>query len=417
MFKIKSVMIACFAALSLMAGPDMSLVCGDYRIVFDIGTQAKCSIVQVFYKDVEVGTRSGWYGTVFCPASGKYIGAGHTEGGSERVQKTELWVDGKETPVQGGTVTGNEFRLHKSTQLDKLALDVVWKLTPAGLDIEKKFTATDAQPFHLLYIFQKCWSRQSTDWLLFKMDGTTEGGAFPPPQSKPTGDKVTWPLRGETNGFCITQYFDKEKVAHLSYIADFSNVSGANYLWNVKGYHKQYFSLLLHKTLPAGFKSPLYRMSIRCFGAESQEEWKAKATALKDELLAQYPLFPTRLEPLRGSTIVMPPSPDKQQIQKVLLKLQPDTLYDISFQISKTEGMSKSPTHHYAFVGYYDKENKKYPQLVQLAVKVPHDGQFHSVKGAFRTPKTAETLYLYLYNSRSKGTVEVKDILLEKRTE
>lgn len=415
MFRIKSVIIGLFCvAMAYAAGPDMIFVCGDYRIVFDIGEQAKCSIVQIFYKNVEVGTRTGWYGTVFAPASGKYIGAGHSEGGSERVREVELVVDGEKKPVQGGTVTGAEFILHKKTTLDKLDLDVVWKLNAEGLDIEKRFVVTEAQPFHTLYIFQKCWSNKSTNWMLFKMDGSLDEGVFTPPNPQPGQPKVIWPVRGETKGFCISQYFDQEKVAHLSYVADFSIVSAANYLWNVR-YHKQYLSLLLPKTLSAGFKSPLYRMSIRCFDAASQDEWKTKATAIKDGLLGKNPLFPNHLEPLNGASILMPPSPDKQQIQKVTLNLQADTMYDISFQIRKTEGMSPSSHHHYAFVGYYDKEAKRYPQLVQLAVKVPQDGEFHSVQGTFRTPKTSETLYLYLYNSRSKGTVEVKDVVLEKR--
>ena len=415
--KIKFFSIAFALCLCAIAGPDMTLVSGDYKIVFDIGEKAKCSIVQIFYKDVEIGTRTGWYGTVFCPASGKYIGAGHTEGGSEAPLEKKLIIDGKEQPLQEGTFQGNDILLHKTTTLANLKLEASWKLSPEGLYIEKQFTATADQPAHMLYLFQKCWSNKSTDWMLFKMNGGIAEGEFQTPPQKPGNDKVTWPLRAETSGFCMTQFFANEKVAHLSYFPDFSNVSGANYLWNVKGYHKQYLQIILPKVIEAGYKSQTYKMLIRGFSANDKNDWKAKATALKDELAAQWPIFPRHLEPLHGSAVTLPPSPGKQQIHKVTLRLQPDSDYDISFQISKTEGMSKSITHHHAFVGYYDKEAKKFPQLAQLATKVPFDGEFHKVQGTFHTPKTDDVLFLYIYNSHSNGTVVVKNIAVDIKQE
>ena len=414
--KIKCFLIAAFAlCMSAFAIPDMTLVSGDYKIVFDIGEKAKCSIVQIFYKDVELGTRTGWYGTVFCPASGKYIGAGHSEGGSEVVKETSMTVDGKPGVIQAGTVIGQEIVLHKVTNLANLQLEVTWRLTPEGLDISKQVEAKADQAFHSMYIFQKCWSNKSTDYILFKMNGTSREGKFPPPEPKPTQSNITWPIREAAGCYCISQYLADSKAAHLTFLADFSDAPGQNKVWNVKGYHKQYFELLLPKLIPAGFKSPLYKMIIRGFNAENQEEWKAKATALKDELLVKYPLFKNHLEPLSGTTITMPPSPGKQQIRKVTLNVQPDANYSISFQISKTQGVSKAIQHHYAFVGYYDAANKKYPQLAQLAKNVPLDGEFHKEQAVFHAPASGETVFLYLYNSHSDGTVVVKDIVLDKQ--
>ena len=417
---IKSILAAITLALpAAMAASkvDMSLVSGDYRVVFDIGPTAKGSIVQIFYKDVELGTRSGWYGSVFCPASGKYIGAGHTEGGQEMVLEKSMTVDGQTVEMKEGTFQGKQIVIHKISNLANLKLDSSWVLTPEGLDIGKQVSSTAEQPAHQLYLFQKCWSPKTDSYLFYRVDGTSGGGDFQPPPANPKDAprQVSWPVYGEREAFCFSQFLAENQMAVLTFRTHVSEVTGINMLWNVPRYHKQYFWMDLPKVVPAGYQSPKVSFFIRAFEAADKNEWTAKATAIKDELVKQYPLFPEHLEPLAGKTLTMPPSPGKQQYHKVPLILEKDTPYAISFEIRKTPGMSKAPNHHYAFVGYYDKESKKYPQFVQLGHTVKADSDFHKVQGAFRTPATHQQLFIYIYNSHSEGTLEVKDIVIDKQ--
>ncbi|MBQ6471797.1 MAG: hypothetical protein IJJ33_07430 [Victivallales bacterium] len=418
--KIKSILaVLALAVPALLAADkvDMTLIAGDYRVVFDIGTNAKGSIVQIFFKDVELGTRSGWYGSVFCPASGKYIGAGHSEGGKEMVLEQTMTVDEQPVGMKEGAVQGKRIVIHKLSALANLKLDSTWLLTPDGLDITKQVTATAEQPAHSFYLFQKCWSPKTDGYLFFRTDGTYDQGNFQPPPANPkeAPRQVSWPVYGERDAFCFSQFIAEKQMAVLTFRTHSSEVTGINMLWNVPRYHKQYFWMDLPKVIPADYQSPRVSFFIRAFDAADKDEWTAKATAIKDAFVKNYPLFPEHLEPLAGKPLALPPSPGKQQIHKIPLKLEKDTNYAISFDIRKTPGMSKSPNHHYAFVGYYDKASKRYPQLVQLGHAVKPDSEFHKVQGVFRTPATTQQLFIYIYNSQSEGTLEVKDIVIDKQ--
>lgn len=401
------------ACSMLFGGPDdMVLKSGDYKFVYDLGAKAKCSVVQIFYKDAELGTRTGWHGNVFAPASGKYIGAGHTEGGSEQVLEKSMTVDGAPAEIKPGEVSAKEIVLKKTSMLGNFKLNITWTLNESGMKVDKQFEAVADQQAHQFYIYQICWNKLSSDYLLFRKDGSIKNEAFQPVN---TADrKVTWPVYGERDAFCVSQYLPESKAAHLTFMANFGCASGINMIWNVNAYHKYYYWMDLPKLVPAGYKSPVITMLIRGFNAENKEEWAAKATAIKDELLAQYP-FLSRFEHFTTSPLVLPPSPDKQQIHKVALPLEKDTTYNISFEICKTPEMSKYPNHHYAFVGYYDQAAKKYPQLCQLGHTIKPDSEFHKVQGAFKTPAEKQDLFVYIYNSNSTGTLTIKNMVIEKQ--
>ena len=115
-----------------------TLQCGDYQI--KISAQYKYTIRKITYKGAILGSQNGFYGTVIAHKSGKYIGAGHTQGGEEKVLSIELFADGKKTVPKLGTITAKKFLLRKVSMMDKLQFLTEITLTPEGIIESKKFS-------------------------------------------------------------------------------------------------------------------------------------------------------------------------------------------------------------------------------------------------------------------------------------
>ena len=93
-----------------------TLQCGDYQL--KISAKYKYTVRKITYKGAILGSQSGFYGTVMATASGKYIGAGHDQGGEEKVLNIELFADGKKTIPKLGMITAKKFLLRKVSMLD-----------------------------------------------------------------------------------------------------------------------------------------------------------------------------------------------------------------------------------------------------------------------------------------------------------
>ena len=87
------VVAALCAAAALSAGT-MTLESGNYKFAFSSGKNL-WTMTGIQFKGRPLAHRTGYYGNVFSPASGKYIGAGHTEGGLEKLISVNVNVDGK----------------------------------------------------------------------------------------------------------------------------------------------------------------------------------------------------------------------------------------------------------------------------------------------------------------------------------
>ena len=382
---------------------DVELVAGDYRVV--IGEEpAKWSIVQIFYRDKEIATRTGHYSNILCPDRGKYIGAGHTEGGLEQPLRHSLTVDG--SPVKGtpGRYTGKELVFSRESMLDKVKIAVVITLTPEGLKVTKKFTATAEQPVHLFYLYQFCFTRKSTGYLVARRDGSWGEGKFT--------DNKKFPVYGEKQAFAVCQYVPEFGLGHVVFMTEFGKVSGLNMLWDQTSYHKYYYWIDLPKVLPAGYVSPEVTMVVRAFPVKDAAAWQQAAKSAVAELKAQYPLLPQPIESDAGVTL--PPS-DKFQAHKHPINVTPGADYSVEFEIRKTPKLSAKPTDHYVMIGYYNAQ-KQVKSLFVAAANVKADGEYHVVKGAFKVPQDAANVNLYFYNSHSTGTVTVRRLKVTKQT-
>jgi hypothetical protein len=146
----------------LIAGNDpeteiFSLESGDYKI--DINIKYNYTIRRICFEHYELGTNTGFYGTVTAPDSGKYIGAGHTEGGIEQIQKVTLYVDNNATGIENAkTYNGKVLKFEKISRFDNLIFTTTLEVSPSGIVERKSFEALEDQKMNLLYAFLYCFN-------------------------------------------------------------------------------------------------------------------------------------------------------------------------------------------------------------------------------------------------------------------
>lgn len=403
--KFFTTLAAVFGCVLMLCGAPklMTLESGKYKVVFQ-DMPHRWSITNFFCDGVELGTKTGYYSNVMCPKSGKYIGAGHTEGGLEQFLEGSVSVDGGEAvPVAEGVYKGEKVVFKKTSMLANIKLSCTYTLTPEGLRADKQFTALKDQPVHQFYMWQFCWNKKTTDYLFIRKDGSVKKDKF-------INDNK-WRVYGEPEAYFFSQYLPDGKYATVNFFPDFGKFTGKNLLWDIaNAYHKYYFWVDLPKVVKAGYTSPMYSMIAKAFPAEDLAEWENKAKAEAAALLKQYPFAPTQVETAEGLSVG--PS-DKFQVVKSALPVEMNSSYNIQFEVCKTDGISKTASDSQILVGYYDKA-KKFNILAAFAGNIKGDGEFHSVQGGFKTPAEKNTIYLYVYNSRSKATVTVRNLKLEK---
>ena len=402
--------IALLLSLILIPGgfaANMILEAGDYRLVFSEKPEL-WSIVQVFYQGKELGTRTGYYSNVLAPQNGKYIGAGHTEGGQEKLLDCTLQVDGKTCAVGAHNYRGKQLVVRKTAMLDNIKMTAKYTLSDEGLKIDKQFEALAEQQVFSLYLYQFCWNTNSTDYLFGRKNGTVGTGKFL--------NDGQMRVSGEANAYYFAQYFPEFKLGVMNYMPEFGVVTGKNLLWDRPQYHKYYFWIELPTLLPANYQSPEVSMLVRAFAADSKENWEKETLNLAKTLQKQYPFVPNPelIRPLLEDTLTLPPK-DQFQCHKIPLALDPNSNYAIAFEICKTPGINKKVTDHYLLVGYYDAK-RTFKAIAGFADKVKADSQFHQIQGTFKAPLTQEDVCVYIYNSHSSGTVTVRNLEIRKET-
>ena len=405
---MKNGWIVGFLSLTVLCAEagDLTLESGDYRVVFSEKPELY-SIVGVFYRGSELGTRTGFYSNVLAPSSGKYIGAGHTEGGVEKLLGCALTVDGKKMEVGNLTVKGEKLVFSKTSMLDNVKMSVTYTLTAQELKIDKQFEMLAEQKVHSLYLFQFCWNSCSTDYFFERRNGESGTGKFL------SDGKMR--VEGEPRACCFAQYFPDFKLGVMNWLCNYGVYSGKNLLWDRPNYHKYYFWVDLPPVVPAGYKSPVVSMVVRAFEAPSREAWEREAATLTATLRKQYSPAPNpsvfRPLPETGLSLA---GIGKFLCHKIALPLDPASQYAISFEIRKTAPMSAKTSDHYVVAGYYDSA-RKFHSIAGFASDVKADGEWHKVQGAFKTPSAQEDIYLYVYNSHSSGELSLRNLEIKRQ--
>ena len=398
--------VAMFVSAMLYADT-MTLESGNYKFAFSSGENL-WTMTGIWFKGKQVAYRTGYYGNVFSPANGKYIGAGHTEGGSEKLISVSVNVDGKDfTPAKDAVFSGKKVVFTRISMLDKLKMNAVYTLTADGLEIKKNFEATDLQKVHQMYLFQLCWGSDSSHFKVIRPDNTVRNGKF--------NSNEKFPVYGENNALAFSQFFPKQQVGVINAFGNFGAATGKNLLWDRRGYHKYYFWMDLPAVLNKNWKSPDVKLVIRAFDAADEKTWHSAAEQTVKEILKDYPFapLPDKVEPLKGEVLNLPAS-DKFQCKKVLLPVDTNTRYTINAKICKNPGVSEKASDNQMIVGYYDSKNR-FTRICILAANIKGDGKTHTVKGSFKTATVKYEVFLYVYNSKSKAGLTLSDLVLEKQ--
>lgn len=154
-----------------------TLKSGKYAL--EISGKLHYCINKINYDNVDIGNSNGFYGTILAPAAGKFIGAGHTEGGTEKVLSIKLTADGVEkTPGSDAVFGGDNIVFEKVSMLDNLKVFKTVTITPSGIRIDKSFEAMEDQKIYSFYIFQYCFSENTNEWVIGRPDGTMAEGIF-----------------------------------------------------------------------------------------------------------------------------------------------------------------------------------------------------------------------------------------------
>ena len=250
--------LSCSCAVSA-AAVEYTLESGDYSIRFS--GELRQTVRSIRYRSYEIGTRTGFYGTVMAPERGKFIGAGHTEGGAEKVLQWSLLADGKAVePKNNEVLRAGKFVLEKVSQFDNVLFRVRIVLTPEGFLEQKRFITLAEQKFHLLYVNLFCWNKATTDWFARTAKGTLESGSF-------RQEKVVWHLQKEIRWTAIYDAGAKKGV--LLYYPEVikGSIRKACY-WEVpRAYNKFYMMAAFPGQCAKGWTSPVYSVFLRGFEA------------------------------------------------------------------------------------------------------------------------------------------------------
>ncbi len=298
---MKKVLFAAIAAMLAMQLPayEYFLESGDYRI--RINEKYKHTIREVVWQGKVLATQTGYYGAILCPASGKYIGAGHTEGGAEKVLSVKVTCDGKEVvPAAKAVFKGSTVAVEKLSMFDKLLFVVRLELTAEGLVETKRFVASADQKVHLFYAHIYCFGKNFTHYYALSDKGRNISGKFELPRDNPKARKSAWKVN--SNVKYVAEYDENSKTGVVLYYP--TVIKGAMRkaaIWECPwAYMKFYMMTALPKNIPANWESPVYTVILRGFNAGSLAEFP---DAVKKEVLAA--------EKIKFTQISKPAMPEK----------------------------------------------------------------------------------------------------------
>lgn len=274
-------LLSCSCVLSAAAA-EYTLESGDYSVRFS--EELRHTVRSIRYRSYEIGTCTGFYGTVMAPDKGKYIGSGHTEGGVEKVLQWNLLADGKPVePKADEVLRAGKFVLEKVSRFDNALFRVRIELSPEGFLEQKRFLTVGEQKFHLLYVNLFCWNKATTDWFALTAQGAFESGAF-------RQEKVVWHLGKEIRWTAI--YDASAKKGVLLYYPEVirGSIRNACY-WEVpRAYNKYYMMAAFPSQSAKGWTSPVYTVFLR--GFEAPDAKACPSVLEKESALAARMKFP-----------------------------------------------------------------------------------------------------------------------------
>jgi hypothetical protein len=252
------------AASPLMKAPPITLQSGDLSL--RIQPSRAWTFDEIRFKGDLLNNPGAFSGLVFNLGSGKFVGSGHHEGGSEEVLKVQLTVDGQPADYMHGGVFTGDVELTKESNLLAANLKSVLRLKDGALECEQTVTPREDIALDQVYAFMFSWTTQTTEWMaLTNKDQLREGDFSDTTKAWELTDNVQW----------TSIYNPEYKVAAVTIFPPDSQVGvGAvkHGYWNVKAYHKQYYQTISKSTLE---KDKTYHWQVKVlFVPAEAAQWK-----------------------------------------------------------------------------------------------------------------------------------------------
>ncbi len=235
------------------------------------------TISRIEHRGQVITGRTGFYGTVFSPEGGKWIGTGHNEGGVEKVGSAVLTVDGRECALTDKAVyRGGRAELRKQSMMGPLKLEASYIVTDDRVIEGHRYEATEEVKIGTLYGFMHPFVPGTTGWMAEKTDGTLMEGNFDNQGGHKVESDVKWTAIHDPT---------TKRVTLVWYPVPLAGQGPKTFYWDKTVYHKLYNQLYSHSTVAKGAKFEA-KVMVTC--AESEETvWKEKARAMAAEMRVQ----------------------------------------------------------------------------------------------------------------------------------
>lgn len=236
------------------------------------------TIHRIVHQGALVADKVGFYGTVFSPEGGKWIGTGHNEGGVEQVEQVTLTVDGKPCDLTDKAVyRGRRAEIRKRSMMGPLRLEATYVVTDDCLLERHRYEATEEIKIGTLYAFMHAWLPRTTEWIAEKPDGQVIEGKFDNNGDFEVKQDVKW-----------TALYDPEnRRAMLAwYPTPLVGQGIKTGYWDKTVYHKLYNQIYSHATVARGTKFEA-AMVVRGVQADPGS-WKKAAQALAQDTQSRH---------------------------------------------------------------------------------------------------------------------------------
>lgn len=231
------------------------------------------TISRIVHKGAVITDRTGFYGTVFSPVGGKWIGTGHNEGGVEKVEEAVLTMDGKSCELEDkASYQGNRAVLRKRSIMGPIKLEAVYTVLDDRVVEEHRYELSEEVNIGVLYAFMHPFLPSTTEWMAETPDGAVVEGTFDSKGGHRVHDDVKWTAIHDPQS---------QRATLVWYPKPLVGQGLKTFYWDKHVYHKLYNQLFAKSVVPAGTKIEA-RVILRCVEADAAS-WKTKVKALAKE--------------------------------------------------------------------------------------------------------------------------------------
>lgn len=263
----------CSHAAGPKPGPTAYVTVETRDLAIEFAGDRAWTISRIVHKGAVITDRAGFYGTVFSPVGGKWIGTGHNEGGVEKVERAVLTVDGKACELKDKAVhRGQRAELRKQSMMGPIRLEAVYTVTDDRVIERHRYEATEEVKIGVLYAFMHPFLPTTTEWMAEKADGATMEGAFDSQGGHRLREDVKWTAIHDPKS---------QRATLLWYPQPLAGQGLKTFYWDKTVYHKLYNHLYSNATVAAGTKFEA-EVILRCVEADTAS-WKEKIRALAKE--------------------------------------------------------------------------------------------------------------------------------------